>query len=116
MDETQRHRAAAAVRARLEELNIPENRFHVRAGLDRKTVAAFLSGSRWPTRRVRALMAAALGWKSDQLDVVAGPQEAPDARVLSDFTTQELLGELNRRDGENRRRQAETAPPGDQSA
>lgn len=85
----QRQRASLAVRARMNERRLTVATLADQAGVDQKTIRAFLAGDRWPRAASRQQMARALGWPPGEIARRAGSRPELEA-----FSTLELLDEI----------------------
>ena len=91
MDRTEMQRAAAVVRARMEELDLTPNDIARAAHLDPTTVRALIRGERWPRESTRARINKVLGWPHGEVTRRAF------VPALDQISTPELARELYER-------------------
>lgn len=93
VDSPYRHRAAAAMTARMETLRTNAAGVARAAGVDPKTIRAVLAGRSWPRSGTRARIEAALGWPEGELTRRA----AANGATIENTSTLVLLAEVCRR-------------------
>lgn len=92
---SERMRAGRAVEVRMAERLLTRSIVARRAQVDPKTLAALITGERWPRVGTRARIERALGWPAGEIDRRA--RNGLSASDLARFSELDLLAELQRR-------------------